>query len=85
MAKNKDFKYEIINELGVISEGSVGWKKEINRVSWSGGDPKYDIRDWNENHDKMGKGITLSESELRKLKELLDVEIKFLDNSSLNL
>ena len=85
MAKNKDFKYEIINELGVISEGSVGWKKELNRVSWSGGDPMYDIRDWNENHDKMGKGITLSEPELRKLKELLDVEIAFLDNSPLRL
>lgn len=80
MAFNTDFKFEIINKLGIISESSKGWKKELNRVSWSGGEPKYDIRDWNENHDKMGKGVTLTESELRKLKELIDAEIMFLDS-----
>ncbi|WP_337366121.1 PC4/YdbC family ssDNA-binding protein [Phascolarctobacterium sp.] len=47
-----------------------------------GGEPKYDIRDWNEKHDKMGKGVTLTETELRKLKELLDAEIAFLDNGT---
>lgn len=79
--KNKEFKFEVINELGVVSEGSKGWKKEFNRVSWSGGEPKYDIRDWDETHEKMGKGITLSEQELRKLKELIDAEIALLDQS----
>jgi len=82
MTDRSDFKYEIINELGIISEGSRDWKKELNRVSWSGGEPKYDIRDWNEKHDKMGKGVTLTETELRKLKELLDAEIAFLDNTA---
>lgn len=77
--KNGDFKYEVINELGVVSEGSKGWKKEFNRVSWNGGEPKYDIRDWDETHEKMGKGITISEQELRKLKELIDAEIALLD------
>ena len=52
---------------------------ELNRISWHGNDPKYDIRDWSENHKKMGKGITLSESELRKLKQLIDSEIEMLD------
>ena len=64
-AGQKDFKFEIINELGVISDGSKGWHKEFNRVSWNGGEPKYDIRDWNEKHDRLGKGVTLSEQELR--------------------
>jgi len=82
MADRSDFKYEIINELGKISEGSKGWNKELNRVSWNGGEPKYDIRDWNEKHDKMGKGVTLTKAELRKLKELLDAEIAFLDSST---
>lgn len=77
--KNGDFKFEVINELGVVSEGSKGWKKEFNRVSWNGGEPKYDIRDWDETHEKMGKGITISEQELRKLKELIDAEITLLD------
>lgn len=77
--EKSDFKFEIINELGVISEGKKGWKKEFNRISWNGGEPKYDIRDWDETHGKMGKGITISVQEIRKLKELIDAEIAFLD------
>lgn len=80
-AKN-EFKFEIINELGVISENSKGWRKELNRISWNGAEPKYDIRDWAPNHETMGKGITLTEQELRKLKELIDVEIAFLEGGS---
>lgn len=75
----RDFKFEIINELGVVSEGSKGWRKEFNRISWNGGEPKYDIRDWSPDHEKMGKGVTLSENELRKLKELINAEIAFLE------
>jgi hypothetical protein len=75
-----DFKYEVINELGVISEGKNGWRKEFTRVSWNGGEPKYDIRDWSGNRQKMGKGITLTEAEMRKLHELLGVEIEMLDS-----
>ena len=66
-----DFKYEIIEEIGVLSESQKGWRKELNLISWNNGTPKYDIRDWGPGHEKMGKGITLSEEEIRKLKELL--------------
>lgn len=72
----KDFKFEIIKEIGVLSEGSKGWQKELNLVSWNGADPKYDIRDWAPEHDKMGKGITLTKEEAAKLKELLDGELR---------
>ena len=81
MPRRDDFKYEIINQLGTISEGNKGWKKELNRMTWNGAEPKYDVRDWNETHDKMGKGITFTEAELRKLKELIDAEIAFLDEN----
>ena len=67
----QDFKYDIIEELGVLSENSRGWKKELNLVSWNGGRPKYDIRDWAPGREKMGKGITLTEEEAARLKELL--------------
>jgi hypothetical protein len=77
-AAQNDFKFEIINELGVVSEGNKGWRKELNRISWNGREPKYDIRDWAPNHEKMGKGVTLTEQELLKLKELIDAEIAFL-------
>lgn len=66
-----DFKYEIVEEIGVLSENARGWTKELNKVSWNGGVPKYDLRDWAPDHEKMGKGITLTEEEAKKLKELL--------------
>lgn len=67
-----DFKFEIIEELGVISEGSKGWQTELNLISWNGNAPKYDIRSWSPDHEKMGKGITLTGEELAELKSILD-------------
>ena len=72
-------RFEILNVLGTISEGTKGWNKQLTRVSWDGNDPKYDIRTWSPDYEKMGKGITLSEEELRVLKALIDAEIEFLD------
>ena len=67
-----EIKYEIVEKIGVLSTIDKGWSKELNLVSWNDREPKYDLRDWNENHDKMGKGITLTRDELNKLKETLD-------------
>lgn len=67
-----DIKFNITQSLGVLSEGSKGWQKEINLVSWNERKPKIDIRDWAPEHEKMGKGVTLSKEELKKLKELLN-------------
>lgn len=64
--------YEIIKEVGVLSENSKGWRKEINLISWNGATPKYDIRDWAPEHEKMGKGTTFSKDEVMKLKEILN-------------
>ena len=65
------FKFEIKQNLCVLSEGSKGWKKEFNLVSWNDGEPKFDLRDWSPDHTKMGKGITLSNAELAALKGYL--------------
>lgn len=67
-----DFTYGIIEEIAVLSENAKGWRKELNKISWNGGTPKYDIRDWAPEHDKMDKGVTLTEDELQKLKEVLN-------------
>ncbi|WP_026569317.1 YdbC family protein [Sediminibacillus sp. JSM 1682029] len=64
--------YEIIETIGVISESPKGWKKELNLVSWNGREPKYDIRDWAPDHEKMGKGITLTKEEAENLKKVLE-------------
>ena len=68
-----DIKYEIKEELGTISENSKGWSKELNLISWNDGAPKYDIRDWAPDHEKMGKGVTLTKEEAVVLFELLKV------------
>ncbi|GGM30225.1 hypothetical protein GCM10011351_15430 [Paraliobacillus quinghaiensis] len=64
--------YEIVETIGVISESSKGWKKELNLVSWNNREPKYDLRDWAPDHEKMGKGITLSKEEVENLRDLLN-------------
>lgn len=66
-----DIKYEIIEEIGVLSENAKGWRKELNKISWNGATPKYDIRDWAPEREKMGKGVTLSEEEMAELKKLI--------------
>lgn len=66
------FSLVIVNEIGVISESSKGWRKELNLVSWNGADSKYDLRDWAPDHEKMGKDITLTEEELRELKSIIE-------------
>ncbi|PHJ37792.1 seryl-tRNA synthetase [Desulforamulus profundi] len=65
-----EFKYEIIKTLGVLSESSKGWRKELNLISWNDKPPKYDIREWSPDREKMGKGVTLSEEELKELKKV---------------
>ena len=67
-----ELKYEIKKNLGVIGEGTKGWKKEVNLVSWNDRKPKLDIRDWDETHEKMGKGVTLNKNEVEELKKLLE-------------
>ncbi|MCD2347404.1 YdbC family protein [Clostridium guangxiense] len=67
-----DIKFEIKETTGTISESPKGWKKELNLISWNDKEPKYDLRDWDSEHKKMGKGITLTAEELKKLKEILD-------------
>ena len=67
-----DIKYEIEKKIGVISESAKGWTKELNLISWNGKKAKYDLRDWSPEHEKMGKGITLTIDELKRLRKLLN-------------
>lgn len=66
-----DITFEIVEELGVLSTSAKGWTKELNLVSWNGRPPKYDIREWSPEHEKMGKGLTFSEEEMAALAKLL--------------
>ena len=66
-----DIKYEITEELGILSESTKGWTKELNRVSWNDREAKFDLREWAPEHEKMGKGITMTQEEAKTLYELL--------------
>jgi len=67
-----DFSFKIEQNLGVISQGKGGWNMELNMVSWGDRPAKYDIRSWSAEHDKMGKGITLTKEEVSSLRTILD-------------
>lgn len=62
---NTEITFKIVEKIGVIAEYQTGWTKEINMVSWNEGEPKYDIRDWSPDHERMSRGVTLREDELR--------------------
>jgi hypothetical protein len=70
--KMSEIKFEIIQKIGVLSKTASGWEKQLNLISWNDRDPKYDIREWSPDGEKMGKGVTLSKEELASLKELLN-------------
>ena len=66
-----DIKYEIIEKIAILSEKGA-WTKELNKVSWNDRPAKYDLRDWNHEEGKMGKGVTLSDEEVIKLRQALN-------------
>lgn len=67
-----EIKCTTIEKIGIIRQSTNGWNKELRLVSWNDADPKYDIRDWSPDDEKMGKGITLTEEETRNLLGLLE-------------
>ncbi|MEG0075017.1 MAG: PC4/YdbC family ssDNA-binding protein, partial [Eubacterium sp.] len=66
------FVFKVVEEVGVLSEGLKGWQKELNLVSWNEREPKYDIREWDANHEKMRKGVTLTMDEMVELRNILN-------------
>jgi hypothetical protein len=68
---DKGIKFDISQRIGLISESSRGWKKELNLVSWNEREAKLDIREWSEDHLKMGKGVTLTREEGARLRDIL--------------
>lgn len=73
---SRELMFNIERHIGIIWRNErTGWAKELNLVSWNGGPAKYDIREWDPDHEKMGRGMTLTEDEARKLVDLLDDEL----------
>ena len=73
-ANNKEIRFEIVEHIGVIGRNEhreEPWTREVNLVSWNGKPPKIDVRDWNSTHDRMTKGITLTEEQALNLARFL--------------
>jgi hypothetical protein len=71
-----DLTFDILKTYGVLSEEKSGWRKELNLVSWNGRNPKFDLRDWAPDHEKMSKGITLTQEEAQKLRDFLNAALE---------
>ncbi len=73
---NSNVTFEIKRHCGVIDENpKSGWKRELNVVSWNGGEPKFDIREWSPDHTRMTKGLTLTYDQAAKLADILRVSL----------
>lgn len=70
VSERNNISFEIVQHFGVIARRDEGWARELNIVRWNGGSPKYDIREWDSHHERMGRGITLREGEMRRVVEL---------------
>lgn len=71
MNEGNEVTFDIIEEIGIISTQETGWTRELNLVRWNGGVEKYDIREWDPYHERMSRGITLKEDEMRRILELM--------------
>ena len=63
--------YTIYKHIGDLSKSNKGWTKELNLISWDNREPVYDIRTWDAEHTKHGKGVTITMNQMVALKELL--------------
>jgi hypothetical protein len=69
--KDREVTFELEEHIGVFGKDAKGWTRELNRVAWNGGAAKFDVRNWDEQHQKMGRGITLTQQELSAFRDLV--------------
>lgn len=67
---NDNLEFQVIKDFGSFGEGK--WQKHLTLTKWGNNDPKYDLRSWNEDMTKCGKGVTLTDSELFDLLGMIE-------------
>lgn len=73
MKEKKELEFKIIHQVKALADANEkGWRNELNVVQWGENKPKAEIRAWNADHTKCGKGITLTPSECDMLFDGLD-------------
>lgn len=78
MAKSEEVKYEVVKEIGTISETEKS-RMLLRIVKWNNSEPKYDLRSWwtdKEGNEKCSKGITLTKEQLKEFAKIATKEAK---------
>lgn len=70
MAKEQRVEFEVIEDYGTLGERQ-GWPVHLTQTQWGDNVPGYDIRPWNNDMTRMGKGIVLTWDELFELQKLI--------------
>ena len=71
-SNNGEVTFEIKEFIGALDTANDnGWRRELNLVSWNGGAPKLDIREWSADHQRMSRGITMTEEQGIRVAQLL--------------
>ncbi|MBY5035317.1 hypothetical protein K6V78_09735 [Streptococcus gallolyticus] len=70
-SEEKTVTFEIVEHVAVLNTNTSGWTTELNRVSWNGKPAKYEIRDWNPDHTRGGKGTTFDQEVWENLKKTI--------------
>ncbi|MBR3125056.1 MAG: hypothetical protein IKF42_06450 [Mogibacterium sp.] len=69
--RNDRVRFDLMERIGVLSRKDNGWTREVNIVAWNDGPGKVDIREWDPDHKRMTRGVTLFEDEAEKLTKVL--------------
>ena len=69
--RNDRVRFDLMERIGVLSKKDNGWTREVNIVAWNDGPGKVDIREWDPDHKRMTKGVTLFEEEAETLTKIL--------------
>ena len=72
MTGSNEVTFEIVERIGALdAPNDKGWTRELNVVAWNGGEPKLDVRDWSADHQRMTRGITMTEKQGMRFARLL--------------
>ena len=69
--RDGEFSFKVVHHLGVYGRSAKGWTKEANVIEWNGNRAKLDLREWDPEHARMSRGITLHKQEMLYLLQIL--------------
>lgn len=72
-----DIKFEVLKDFGAFGDGN--WQKHVTLTSWGDRQPVLDIRPWDDNMERMGKGVTIPVEDAWDFKDVLEKALEYLE------